>query len=468
MPQNQTRRSVLNPVEADRMKRARIRLLVDWPWFGQLSLNLRVVETPTVRRMATDGTRVFYNPDWTATQTDEVLAGTTGHESAHCALQHPYRMQGRDKKLWNIACDLSINPIILASGMQLPDDILLDKQYEGMAAETIYAKLVREKQEERERQQREREQEREENETSEEDTESDDTPNDSTEDDEPDESDQGDEDESGEEEGEEEDDEQETGGAAGDDANDEEGDEEAEGDIDDSDGDLLPAPNPNDVAATGDDEREMTAVDWQIVTAQAEMAARKRGTMPADAERAFAETLAPRVDWRAALRQFVERTMPSDYSWSQPNRRYVAQGLYLPAVVRENCPRLVVALDTSGSIDQATLDAFNAELTAIMLEVRPVAIDVVSCDADVQTVETFTPDDGAFAPHPRGGGGTAFQPVFDWVADQDETPGAIIYLTDLDGDSPSEPDVPVLWVTPEWVTAEGPFGTTIRIPPPAA
>lgn len=412
--------TVQNPAEADRIVRARIQLLISQPWFGTLALNLKVVESTAVATMATDGTRLFYNPTWTATQDDDVLVGTIAHEAMHCGLRHSYRCRGRDLPLWNRAVDYAINPLLGASNLRLPAGALRDPAYDGLPAETIYAQLVHDQQEQQ------------------------DAPEGTDPDADPD------------------------APAAPENA-------------DDGPDDLLPAPSAGTAALSdegtptpapgaspvpGDpaDDAEMTEVDWEIVTNQATMVANKRGLTPADADRAFRETLAPRVNWREVLRQFIERTMPQDYSWAQPNRRYIAQGLYLPAVVKENCPRLAVALDTSGSISQTLLDTFAAELTAIMLEVRPAAIDVLSCDARIQSVETFTADDGAIVPHPKGGGGTAFQPVMDWIAEQDEAPAALIYLTDLAGDSPTAPQVPVLWITPEWVTRDGLFGETIRIP----
>jgi len=438
--------TIQNPAEAGRIMRARIRLLIDHPWFGQLALNLKVTETTKCPAMATDGTHLFYNPTWTAAQTDDVLSGTVAHEAMHCGLRHMFRCQGREMKLWNQATDYAINPLLDASKIQLPEGVLRSAAYSGLAAETIYAKLVHEQQEKQRREEQEQQ---------------DNAQNDAAQD-ESDESEDSDEQPEPEDSGDQSDDESDR------DQSDEPGEEEGEGpgqgDFDN--GDLLPAPKASDVkdGADGETDAPLTDMDWEIIADQATMVATKRGLMPADADRAFRETLEPKVNWREVLRRFVDQTMPSDYNWSRPNRRYVAQGLYLPAVVKENAPRLLIALDTSGSIDQSVLDTFSAELSAIMMEVRPSAIDVVSCDARIQNVETFTADDGEIIPHPKGGGGTAFQPVFDWVEEQDEQPAAIIYLTDLDGDEPREPAMPVLWVTPERVTKEGLFGETIRIP----
>ena len=65
----------------------------------------------------------------------------------------------------------------------------------------------------------------------------------------------------------------------------------------------------------------------------------------------------------------------------------------------------------------------------------------------------------------RGGGGTAFTPVFEWVAENlDEEPACLIYLTDLESyDTPDDPGYPVLWAAVETSRKDGPFGRTVKI-----
>jgi predicted metal-dependent peptidase len=57
----------------------------------------------------------------------------------HVANLHHTRRGNRDPEQWNIACDLAINPGILADGFELPPGILLDSQYAGKSAEQIFA-----------------------------------------------------------------------------------------------------------------------------------------------------------------------------------------------------------------------------------------------------------------------------------------------------------------------------------------
>jgi predicted metal-dependent peptidase len=178
-----------------------------------------------------------------------------------------------------------------------------------------------------------------------------------------------------------------------------------------------------------------------------------------DAARAIREQVVPKVDWRDVLRRYLFAAARSDYAWTPPNRRHIARGLYLPSLRSETLGPVVVAVDTSGSIDDTTLATFAAEITAILDEAAPAAIHVVYCDDAVAGTETYAPGD-VIELSPRGGGGTAIRPVFDWIARSDIQPVCAIYLTDLDGrDFGPEPDYPVLWVSTDLTAA--PFGEVI-------
>jgi predicted metal-dependent peptidase len=56
--------------------------------------------------------------------------------------------------------------------------------------------------------------------------------------------------------------------------------------------------------------------------------------------------LESRVDWRDALREFINSfCMDKDVStWRRPNRRWVDQGVYLPSLTGENVGRIVLGL----------------------------------------------------------------------------------------------------------------------------
>ena len=47
----------------------------------------------------------------------------------------------------------------------------------------------------------------------------------------------------------------------------------------------------------------------------------------------------------------------------------------------------------------------------------------------------------------KGGGGTCFKPVFEWIEQQDMEPGLLLYFTDAEGEFPlHQPNYPVIWL----------------------
>ena len=121
----------------------------------------------------------------------------------------------------------------------------------------------------------------------------------------------------------------------------------------------------------------------------------------------------------------------------------------------------MIGVDTSGSIGDEELKQFAGEITAISDQAKPEAIYVVYCDAEVNGTQEFGPSEPVVL-EPKGGGGTDFRPVFQWVEANSLSPLCLIYLTDLYCyDYPSPPSYPVLWVTDSRRIA--PFGETVKI-----
>ena len=230
---------------------------------------------------------------------------------------------------------------------------------------------------------------------------------------------------------------------------------------------LLPEPDPNDGKDPLDDcsdgdpsTTEIDAVDWKIATIQAAESARAMGKLPASMQRFIDELTNPKVNWRELLRRFVTETSKNDYSWMRSNKRFISQGFYLPTLYSESMGEIVIAIDTSGSIGQAMLNAFGSEIKAIVQSARPEKTTVIYCDATVNHVDEFGPnDDLHFEMH--GGGATDFRPPFEYVTEKNITPVCFIYLTDGYGSFPAAPDYPVLWCCTTDIVA--PCGETIPI-----
>jgi predicted metal-dependent peptidase len=114
-------------------------LVLDNPFFGSLILRLTPREDPACQTMWTDGKSLGYNPGFVEGLSLDKIKGVLCHEILHCANQHTTRRGERDSSKWNEACDYAINPIIVRSGMSLPEGALMESVSDDRSAEQIYA-----------------------------------------------------------------------------------------------------------------------------------------------------------------------------------------------------------------------------------------------------------------------------------------------------------------------------------------
>ena len=146
------------------------------------------------------------------------------------------------------------------------------------------------------------------------------------------------------------------------------------------------------------------------------------------------------------LARYMTSMARDDYTYLRPSRR---EGDFILPSLRSAQVDLVVAVDTSGSIKSPEMDEFLAEINALKGQMRA-RIALLACDSQLakncpwvfEPWEEFRMPDSI-----TGGGGTDFQPVFDWVANQGLKPELLVYFTDAQGSFPlQEPDYPVIWL----------------------
>lgn len=126
------------------LQKARIKLLMEYPFFGILSLKLQLNQDYKISTMGTDGIYLYYNPIFIKTmKSDKKLNWCIIHEIMHCALRHisKKRMGTRNPKKWNYACDYAIHGIMAKDNnptIEMPEDCLYNEEYVNMTAEQIY------------------------------------------------------------------------------------------------------------------------------------------------------------------------------------------------------------------------------------------------------------------------------------------------------------------------------------------
>jgi predicted metal-dependent peptidase len=184
-----------------------------------------------------------------------------------------------------------------------------------------------------------------------------------------------------------------------------------------------------------------------------------------NADGVFGDLLNPKVDWRAVLRQFIQDLCAGkdESTWRKPNRRYLANDVYMPSLQGVTMGPLVIGFDTSGScFGSDYMTRFVSELTTIIEQVQPSKVTVVYWDTQVVGHQDF--ENGQFAVanlKPKGGGGTRGDVLFNWIREHRLKPQAIVQFTDGEVGSWGSSDIPTLWCIAG--TAKAPWGTTINI-----
>jgi len=200
--------------------------------------------------------------------------------------------------------------------------------------------------------------------------------------------------------------------------------------------------NPNEAEA----ERDQQA--WDNAVRLALAAAKAQGKLPLAMERGLSKLLTPRVQWQDQLWFTVSRKMGNDRStWEDLNNELMLRGIGAPGRKGFSCRLIVCVGDSSGSIGQRTADMFFGECGGILEEMRPQRLILIQCDAAIcEVVDIDEPSD--LVRKIVGGGGTDFNPPFEWIDSEGLQPDAVIYLTDLEGSFPTrQPDYPVIWAT---------------------
>lgn len=223
---------------------------------------------------------------------------------------------------------------------------------------------------------------------------------------------------------------------------------------------------PGDSRTNSEAHRRALEEHWRRAIAEASGIGRTTaaGALPLGVERAFDLADQPKLNWRTVLWRFLTPT-PTDFAGF--DRRHLSRGLYLETLEAESL-RILICVDTSGSIDNEMIAQLLAEVDAILRSYPGLECWLYYADADVYG--PYQLNAGATPPPPQGGGGTDFQPFFAAATELESEFGGAqvvgVYMTDGYGSFPEQaPSWPVLWA----VTAGGqvdelfPFGTVVRL-----
>ena len=95
-----------------RLTLIREKIRMEYPFFGRLLLGLKT-GFAACGTAYTDMQRIAFDPAFAGRLSDQELRFVYLHELMHCVLHHCTRAQGRNRGLYNIACDIVVNSMLL-------------------------------------------------------------------------------------------------------------------------------------------------------------------------------------------------------------------------------------------------------------------------------------------------------------------------------------------------------------------
>lgn len=132
-----------DPEAKTKLTRARISMIMKQPFFGQLAMQLLLVEDATLEppTAAVDGVRLFYHPQWVKDHDQDVVEAMVAHEVGHCIFEHIGRRNGRTPRRWNHAGDYVINAMLKDCNFAIGADWLYNPIYAGLSTDQVYQAL---------------------------------------------------------------------------------------------------------------------------------------------------------------------------------------------------------------------------------------------------------------------------------------------------------------------------------------
>lgn len=389
----------------DKLKRCRIQINRSNPFFAYLSLYLKFKEDTSKQLPEFAGMGVsadgwlIYKKEFVDKLTENELIGVIIHEILHLSLLHLTRRGTREPTIWNVAADICVNHLVKTNGFSLPNGCIVSDYHDQCTfggitisdcgkktAEQIYEELepLAKKMKQLQR----------------------------------------------------------IFGYPMFSKSGNKGDSdgvpfdvhiEGKGDKKDGDGD---GNGINGYGKLSEEEKREVEEYWKNKANEAMVTAKLKGNLPAGVERIVGELSEARIGWRSILQRYVQRAIPYDYTYSQPSKKSVSSGVYMPSTIKDYID-VVVAVDTSGSINQKELKEFLSEIIGISKAFSS-RVKIRLLTHDVQVWDDLLVQNGNIEKikelKVKGGGGTSHKLVFEYVVEKYRDAKLVICFTDGDSD----------------------------------
>lgn len=215
--------------------------------------------------------------------------------------------------------------------------------------------------------------------------------------------------------------------------------------------------NNNEIPQTKDDHskwkkdfNECSNAEKQLIQNQinrqikvaAEQTIKMQGTIPAELKVLVDELFKskPRVfDWKSYFRRMLGSIY--DININKTRRKESIRFPESAGIKHKKKISILVAVDTSGSVNNEELKDFFSEITYIYK--TGARITILECDVDISANYEYT---GKWTGKIHGRGGTNFQPVIDYYRKNKKDYAALVYFTDGECRIPSNVPRDTIWV----------------------
>lgn len=349
---------------------ARVSLLFNAPFFGNLATRLELVDASKwCKTAATDGRKLYYNREFIKALTAEELLFLIGHEVLHCVYDHLGRKGSRDHKLWNMANDYIVNYTLTKEKLgNMPKGGLFSEKFtDEMTSEEVYRLL-------------------EENSVSYQETLDQHLEGDGS---------------------------------------------DGEGDGDGSGGGTVTvtvAGGPDGPPKLTEEDKQKIRNEIKAAVINAAQAV-GAGKVPAGVKRLIDAFTNPIMDWRSLLEMHIQSSLKDDFTFQNPSKRSWSTGLgggvsggltvLLPGQKFKDSVEVAVSIDTSGSMTDDMLRDFLSEVKGIMETFEDFTLYLWTFDTQVYNPKKFTMNnlDEIMDYDPKGGGGTLFESNWEFMND---------------------------------------------------
>ena len=387
----------------DRITRAKISLQRNFPFWAYLSLFLKFKESddlPDYAGMGVDEKgNLYYKKEFVEGLSENELVGVIAHEINHLVFLHLLRRNSKNPEIWNVACDICVNSLLIKNNFKLPKDCL-NPDYNNeieifgkkiikcdeKIAEQIYSEIEKEAKKQQKNM-------------------------------------NGkcscgkcecDKDKNGKRKG---------------DGRCKCGKCECGGV-----GELVKGRFDKHFEGKNLSPKEKKELEdnWNGKIQEALTISKMKGNIPIGLERLIGELHQEKINWKTLLQRYITNQIPYNHTYQTYHKKSISTGVYMPNTLKEKIS-IVIAIDVSGSIGQKELTDFLSEIIGMARAFQDrIEMTLITHETDVN--KTFQVRNGSIDEIKRleikGGGGTAHDKVFKHIQDNIRDCKCCVFLTD--------------------------------------